>query len=188
MQKKCIYVENSDFSITYVFWQMFRNKYVSFQNLGILNTKGVACLFGRLGRHEARQQKRTWWERIICTKISPGATTPWCIAAQIHLLGHCGLHSPGIDWVVKRLEPVAWLCSRVYGWIGTFHFFEHNGPKNKRGNSRNKRGNLRNKRGNSLNGVQCGFWCWIALLRATCWHWRVASMLYLKDFTSVMLH
>ena len=87
-------------------------------------------------------------------------------------MGHCGLHSPGIGWVVKGLEqPVAWLCSRVDGWIP---FVEHNLSKNKSGNSRNKRGNLRSKRGNSRNGVQCGCWFWSALLRAVCWHWHVA--------------
>ena len=101
-------------------------------------------------------------------------------------MGYCGLHSPGIGWVVKGLEqPVAWLCSRVDGWIP---FFEHNRARNKSGNSRNKCGNLRNKRGNSRNGVQCGFWFWSALLRAICWHWHVAFIpqeLYINQYVDV---
>ena len=101
-------------------------------------------------------------------------------------MGHCGLHSPGIGWVVKGLEqPVAWLCSRVDGWIP---FFEHNRARNKSGNSRNKCGNLRNKRGKSRNGVQCGFRFWSAQLRAICWHWPVAFIpqeLYINQYVDV---
>ena len=82
--------------------------------------------------------------------------------------GHCGLHSPGIGWVVKGLEqPVAWLCSRVDGWIP---FLTQSRQKQKRKFPEQ----MRNKRGNSRNGVQCRFWFWSALPRAICWHWHVA--------------
>ena len=101
----------------------------------------------------------------MCARISASVTTPWCIPPQNLVMGHCGLHSPGIDWVVKGLEqPVAWLCSRVDRWNSIFF---NTIAKNKSGNSRNKRGNSRNE-------VQCGFWFWSALLRAICWHWHVA--------------
>ena len=99
----------------------------------------------------SKASEKTWWERIICTNTSGRVTTPWDIVAQINALGHCGLHSPRIDWVVK-CQPVAWLCSRIYGWIGSRNF--------------------RNKRGNSRNGFLCVFLFWMALLRATYWHWR----------------
>ena len=154
----------------------FSNKYVFdtvsetntfFQNL-ISWIKKRSLLVWPSGPSWSKTTEKTWWERIICTKISARILTPWCIAAQMHLLGHSGWHSHGIDWVVKRLEqPMAWLCSRVYGWIGAFHFFEHNGAKKKTRKLAAQTRNLRNKRGNSRNGVKCVFLFWIALLRAS---------------------
>ena len=41
------------------------------------------------------------------------------------------------NWLggLKPWATCGMACRHVYRWIGTFHFFEHNGAKNKRGNS-----------------------------------------------------
>ena len=44
-----------------------------FHNLDSLSTKGVACLFVRLGRHEARQQKRLGEKESFAPKIPQGS-------------------------------------------------------------------------------------------------------------------
>jgi hypothetical protein len=98
-------------------------------------------------------------------------------------MGHCGLHSPWIDWVVKGFEqPLAWFCSLVYAWIGTLkNVLNTTAPKtNAEIPGTNKRGNLRNKRGSSR-----------VLIHATiCLHCHVAFIpheLYISHASVVLV-
>ena len=78
MQQKCIHLENINIGKQCFFKQVrslthFRKHILFFQNLDILSTKGVACLFGRLGRHEARQQKRLVEKESFAPKFPQGS-------------------------------------------------------------------------------------------------------------------
>ena len=71
-----------------------------FQNLDILSTKGVACLFGRLGRHEARQQKRLVEKESFAPKFPQGS------------LLHDASQHKCIDWGIvagTHMELIEWL-------------------------------------------------------------------------------
>ena len=158
---------------TNTFLTHFR-KQIRFSNLDVLSTKGVACLFGRLGRHEARQQKRLGEKESSAPKFPQGsllhdASQHKCICWGIV----AGIHLELIEWLnaFSNLWH-AWLCSHVYGWIRTFHFLSTMAPKT----NAEIPGTNAEICGISRNGVQCGFWSWIALLRATCLHWHVASI------------
>ena len=87
----CICLESSVSSNNCVVWHFFTNKDM-FSKSSYFEYTGPG-LFGRLGPQGGNTKD-----------ISGRVTTPWYIAAQIHVLGHYDLRSPGIDWVLSGHE------------------------------------------------------------------------------------
>ena len=87
---------------------VFSNKYF-FDTFSETNTffkswcfeyKGRCLLVWPSGPSWSKATNKTWWERIICTKISARVTTPWCIAAQCIYWGIvAGTHVELIEWL-----------------------------------------------------------------------------------------
>ena len=75
-----------------------------FKNCHILSTQAIAALLACLAVWAVTQQGTGHYYMIY-------RSTDSCVGV------YRGLHSPGIDWVLKGhiKEPVAWLCSLVYG-------------------------------------------------------------------------
>ena len=79
---------------TNTFFDTFSEISMYSQNLDIFRAKSIACLFGRLGRHETRQQKRRGEKESFAPKFPQGSLLHdvsqhkfiyWGIVACTHL-------------------------------------------------------------------------------------------------------
>ena len=167
MPKKCCLFGKQCFFQTSTFLTQFR-KQIRFFKTWYLESKSVLCLFGRLGRHEARQQKRLGEKESFAPKFLQGsllhdASQHKCIYWGIV----AGTHMELIEWLNALSNLWHGFAAVSMGELGHSIFLSTMAPKKKTRKLAAQTRNLRNKRGNSRNGVKCVFLFWIALLRAS---------------------
>ena len=85
-------------------------------------------------------------------------------------LGYCGLHSPGIDWVVALSNLWHGFAAVSMGELGHSTCLSTMAPKT----DAEICGTDAEIHGMESNVLFVLNMFWIALLRATCWHWHVA--------------